>query len=167
MTHKETANWVNEKLDSESAEVLIMFVDYLFENGFTFDGEGISYLGRGVGLIHIYAEDDWWIYLFHEVFEHEKFPYNEEMTAFMRSQAKLKTWCGGNCEKCKTPEEYVLFGKTFDNLCKNIRLNFGRWNPEKVKTIDPEVRFTVERMEKALKAMDMCKRIIEYKQSEA
>ena len=166
MTHQEATNWINNNLNSESAEVLKMFVDYIYENGFTFDGENFGYLGYGVGLIHIYAEDDWWIYLFHDLFEHEKFPFDEEMTTFMRSQAKLKTWCGGQCEHCKTPEKYVLFGKTFDNLCKKIRLNFGRFNTEKVKTIDPEVCFSVERMEKALRAMDICKQIIEYKKSE-
>lgn len=166
MTHQETTKWVNDNLDSESAEILMMFVDYLYENGFAFDGEHISYLDCRVGLIHIYEKDDWWIYLFHDMFEHEKFPFDEEMTAFMQSQAKLKTWCGGQCEHCKTPEQYLFFGKTFDNLCKNIRLNFGRFNTEKVKTINPEVCFTVERMKKALKAMDMCKQIIEYKKPE-
>ena len=137
MTHQETTNWVKSKLDSESAEVLMLFVDYMFKNNFAFDGENISYLGHGVGLLHIYAEDDWWIYLFHDVFEHEAFPFDEEMAAFMRSQAKLNTWCGGHCGHCKTPEEYALFGKTFDNLCKNVRLAFGRFNTEKVLTIWP------------------------------
>ena len=166
MTHEETTNWVKSNLDNESAEVLMMFVDYMYDNNFTFDGENISYLDCEVGLIHIYAKDDWWIYLIHDAFEHEKFPFDEEMTAFMQSQAKLNTWCGGRCEHCKTPEQYAFFGKTFDNICKSIRLAFGRFNTEKVLTIDPEQCFNAERMKKALKAMDMCKQIIEYKKSE-
>jgi len=166
MTHKEAANWVNSNLDSESATVLMMFVDYLYENDFVFDGEGISYLESEVGLIHIYAKDDWWIYLIHEVFEHEKFPYDEEMMAFLRSQAKLNTWCGGSCDHCKTPEEYLFFGEKFDNICKSVRLAFGRFNTEQVVTIDAEQCFTTERMKKALKAMDVCKQIVEYKKSE-
>ena len=168
MTHQETANWINGNLDDESAKVLMMFIDYLYENEFAFDGENISYRGCGVGLIHIYAKDDWWIYLNHDVFEHEKFPFDEEMTEFMRSQAKLHTWCSSNCKKCnknsETPEQYMFFGKTYDNICKNCRLSFGRFNTEEVKTIDPELCFTVERMKKALKAMHVCKQIIEYKQ---
>ncbi|MCL2603770.1 MAG: hypothetical protein FWD90_04765 [Defluviitaleaceae bacterium] len=163
MTHNEAAQWVNNNLDSESAKVLMMFVDYLYENNFTFDGEKFNYLGQDAGIIHIYARNDWWIYLIHEVFEHEKFPLNEDLTAFMQSQAKHNTWCGGNCENCKTPEEFVLFGKPFDNLCKSVRVAFGRFDTEKVKTINPELCFTAERMTTALKIMDTCKRIIEYK----
>ena len=166
MTHQKTVKWVNDNLNSESAEVLMKFIDYLYENDFAFNGEGIHYLDHFVGLIHIYAKDDWWIYLSHDVFEHEKFPFDEEMTAFMRSQAKLNTWCSGNCEHCKTPEQYVLFGKTFDNICKNVRLAFGRFNTGQVLNIDAEQCFDAERMKKALKAMDKCKQIIEYKQKE-
>jgi hypothetical protein len=165
MTHKETADWVNGKLDKESAEVLMLFVDYLFENGFTFDGEHFYYLEQMVGLIHIYGTDDWWIYLIHEAFEHEKFPFDAEMTEFMRSQAKLQTWCGGRCKNCKDPEEYMLFGKAFDNICKSIRLAFGRFNTAKVVKIDAEQCFDAERMKLGLRAMDKCMEIIKYRQS--
>jgi hypothetical protein len=165
-THQETTDWVRNNLNGESAEVLMPFVDYLYGNGFTFDGEGFHYLGHDVGIIHIYAKDDWWIYLANDVIEHERIPYDGETAAFMQSQAKLNMWCGGACANCKTPEHFVLFGKEIDNICKNVRVAFGYFNIERVTAIDPERCFTAERMEKALRVMDRCKRIVEYKKIE-
>ena len=88
----------------------------------------------------------------------------------MQSQAKLNTWCSSSCVHCKIPEQFLLYGKTIDNICKNVRVAFGRFNTETVKTVAPELApeqcFTAERMKKALKAMDICKKIIEYKKAE-
>jgi hypothetical protein len=149
MTKQEKSNWVNENLNSESANVLMMFVDYLYENNFTVGDECFEYKGNDVGLIHIYGQDDWWIYLNIDSFENPAFPFDAEMTEFMQSQAKLNTRCGGACEDCKTPQETVFFGKTYDNICKRCRLAFGSLN--------------AEQMRKALIAMDMCRNIVDSK----
>jgi hypothetical protein len=170
MTHQETTQWVSNNLYNEYAEVLQIFVDYLYENGFTFDGEEtVSYLGHDICLIHIYDQDDWWIYLIHDKFAHEQFPYDAEMTAFLQNQAKLNTFCGGGCAHCKTPEDFLLFGKKIENICKNVRVAFGKFNAERLASVapglKPELSFTKERMAKALKAFDMCKQIIEQEKS--
>ena len=140
MTHQEKSKWVKESLNTESAEVLMMFVDYMYENGFTDFGESFGYLDYfkasdddSVGLIHIYNKNDWVIYLNHKYFDHEMFPLDEEIAEFMQSQVKLNIVCSSSCGHCKEPEEFVIFGKTYGNACKNCRLMFCKINAEQMK----------------------------------
>ena len=167
MTYQEKSKWVKDNLNTESAEVLMMFVDYMYENGFTDFGECFGYLDyfkadeESVGLIHSYGKDEFCIYLNHKYFEHEKFPYDDELAEFMRRQVKPNWVCSSNCKHCKEPEEFIFLGKKIDNVCKNCRLAFISY-PEKLRTNKELGFFDAEKMKMALKAMDVSKKIIEH-----